>query len=656
MEAGLLLPGFLSRRDDGFYVDVSLLESPQNFRQFVDRVFGANAFFTELDYPLFLKLLYEPDALAIPVRKDAQGSVSAVRLAKGIVSFKPERHKAYREAKVAKDGKMAEYMFEPVMVEREVELPVFGPQPDDSSAPRPILGYEKRKQLQRVKLDPDEFVAAMWLQGIRYGLDMRTVRAMIKDDSSGRLEIAHMLESFPGRDATIVEQSDTLHRDDAPKRLADGRVDLSTYSNHFPQVAAGTRLMKKISRAMGRPGWDVRGAVFEPPLPKDLDLEAMAGPGTRIEQTPQGEFIVASMAGFLHIDARSNLISVAEKIVSKAGVSMETTGNLELAGSDYEEHGEVLEQRQVTGHNMTFFDDVFGKAISDGGKIDLRSNLAGGEARSPQGSIVIAGTASNATVEARGGEIEINIAHNTLIIGKKVKITKAVNCDIVAEEIEVESCAACGILGKAVLLHTSDEWKNTETLVSIQIPDRTAWDERRADLDRQLADIRKTKAGKEENAAQISTQSEVRKFLALRQKVDAGEIKIAPAQEAGWKTTTVRFASVTRQLEKLIDEIRKLKEEEEYLCNQAEKLQVSRAQAEGAVFCVIKLVTGETIVRTRAGPVEGLLFDALGPKELRIRLRESGSAAERLFTGTSGTYNWRLVPKADVPYPGSGHQ
>lgn len=643
LEGGVLLPGFLRRGEDGaLYVEISLLESEQNFRLFVDQVFASNCYFRELDYPLFLKLLYELELLEVPVRRSNTDAVSVVRLANNIAPFRPDRQQIYREAKIGNDARTAEYLFEPVMMEQEVELPVFGPPSTDPAVPRQIRGYEKRKQLVKVKLDPDEFVAAMWMQGIRYGLDMRTVRAMIKDDSTGRLEIAHMLEPFPGRDANIVEQADTMHRDDAPKRLPDGRVDLSTYSNHFPQVTAGTRLLKKIPRALGKPGWDVRGTVFEPPVPKDLDLEALSGPGTRIESTAQGDFLVAAMSGFLCIDTASNLLSVTEKIVSKRGVSMETTGNLELSGLDYEEHGEVTEKRQVSGHNMTFFADVFGQAISDGGKIDIRSNLAGGVARSPEGQIVIEGTASNATVDAKGGEVQINIAHNSLVMGRKVKIKQAVNCDIVAEEIEIETCAACAVLGKSILLHTSKDWKSMETLVSIQIPDATAWDTRRSDLDKQLADIRKTLSGKEANANQISSQPEVQKFIALRRKVELGEVKIAPAQEAGWKTTVVRFASVTRLLEKLLEEVRNLKIEEDYLCKQLEKLTSARQTAEEAVSFEVKEILGDTLIRTRRGPVEGMLFDTLTPKELHARLRESGSADERKYSSDSGAFKWRI--------------
>jgi hypothetical protein len=643
MESGLLLPGFLKRREDGLYVEISLLESERSFRTFVDQVFGSAAYFPDLDYPLFLKLLYELESLELPTRGKVVDGTPTVRLAKDIAPFKPERQKIYREAKVSRDSKAAEYFFEPAMMEQEVELPVFGPPSEDPSVPRPIIGYERRQQLLKAKLDPDEFIAAMWLQGIRYGLDMRTVRGMIKDDSTGRLEIAHMLEPFPGKDATIVEQAETMHRNDAPKRLSDGRVDLSTYANHFPQVAAGTRLLKKIPRTLGKLGWDVHGTVFEPPIPKDLGFGAMAGHGTWVEESPQGEFIVASMSGFLSVDAQSNLLTVTEKIVSKQGVSMETTGNLELTGLDYEEHGEVLEKRQVSGHNMTFFADVFGQAISDGGKIEFKANLAGGAARSPQGLVVVEGTASNATVEAKDGEIQINIAHNTLVIGRKVKIHQAVNCDVIADEIEIESCAACAVLGKSILLHTSKDWKNTETLVSIQVPDETAWDLRQEDLEKQLADLQRAKAGKAENAEQIGNQPEVKKFLALRAKVESGEIKIAPAQEAGWKTTTVRFASVTRLRDKLLDEVRKLTIDEEYLIKQLEKLTLARKTAEEAVSFEVREVAGDTIVRTRNGPVEGLLFDTLTPKELHARLRESGGAEEKLFSGDSGSYKWHIT-------------
>lgn len=644
---GILLPGFVSRREDGLFVDVSMVESAENFQQFVERVFSTDAFFADLDYRLFLKLLYEPDASELQASIDIGKKQYEVRLARDIAPFKPERREIYRDPKVDKNGGLAEYFFEPVTLELSFEEPVLGPPvAGDDDSLRPVLGYKIVKKLVLVKPDPDEFIAAMWLKGIRYGLDMPRVRTAIKNNSTERVAIAHMSHPIPGVHASIIELSNTMHRDVAPKRLSDGRVDLSTFSTNFPQVAADDRLLKKIPRVLGKPGWNVRGVVTEPGIPKDLEMQAMAGPGTRIEQIGQEEFIVATISGFLHIDAHSNLISVSEKIVGKLGISMRTTGNLELAGADFEEHGEVQEKRQVTGHNMTFHANVFGQVVSEGGKIELKANLAGGEARNPKGSIVIEGTASNATIEAKDGDILLNIAHNTLIIGKKVKVLQAVNCDILAEEIEVESCKGCAIAGKVILLRKADAWKGTETLISIQLPDQTAWNLRREDLDKQIADIRQSMVGKQGNLEQISNQAEVRKFLALRQKIEAKEINIAPDQEAGWKTTLLRFAPVLRQLDKLADEIRKLRDEDQYLCSQKEKLQAAQSRAEAGISCEIQNVSGETTVRTRVGPVEGLMFDALPPKELHLRLRDSGTAKEHLFSDDNGAFDWRLPPRS----------
>lgn len=635
------MPGFVSRGDDGLYVDVSRYESVDDFPQFIERVFSSGAIFADLDYRLFLRLLYQPDAPDLRVKND--GEKSRLRLARDIARFAPERQEIYRDPKVEKGDGLAEYVFEPVTLEVNIEEPVLGPpEAGGDEATRPILGYRNVRKTVAARLNPDEFIAAMWLKGIRYGLDMPKVHAMIKSNATERVVIARMSQPVPGVDASIVELSNTMHRDDTPKRLPDGRVDLSSFSNHFPQVAADARLLKKIPRVPGRPGWSVRGKVTEPAIPKDLDMEAMAGLGTRIERAAQEEYIVAAITGFLNIDAQSHLISVTEKIISRQGVNMHTTGNLALTGADFEEHGEVQEKRQVTGHNMTFLANVFGQIVSDGGKIELKANLAGGEARSPHGSIVITGTASNAVVEARGGEIVLNIAHNTLIIGKRVKIQQAVNCNILADAVEVESCKGCAVAGRAILIRNVGDWKGAETLVSIHLPDKTAWNLRRADLEKQITDIKQTMTGKQGNLEQISNQAEVQKFLALRQKIETQQINIAPAQEAGWKTTLLRFAPVLRQIDKLTDEIRKLRDEEQYLNSQIQKLQEAQLRAEAAISCTIQNINGETIVRTRDGPVEGLLFGDLPPKEMHLRLRDSGKAKDQLFSDDNGAYQWQL--------------
>ena len=155
----ILLPRFIERRSGGLYVDASLFESETSFLQFVERVFAANALFSDLDYPLFLSLLYPtlpPEAM--DPAPDAVGK--KVRLAKDIVPFSAERRKIYHGVKASRDGSSAEYLFEPVSIERSSLEPVFGEPAEDGSLP--ILRYETKTLSEPTRLDPDEFIAAMW--------------------------------------------------------------------------------------------------------------------------------------------------------------------------------------------------------------------------------------------------------------------------------------------------------------------------------------------------------------------------------------------------------------------------------------------------------------------------------------------------------------
>lgn len=632
----VLLPRFIERRSDGLYVDAALFESETSFRQFVERVFAADTLFSELDYPQFLSLLYQTRPPEATLSGAAAGR--KVRLAKDIIPFSEDRREIYHGVKASQDGSAAEYFFEPVSLEKSSLEPVFGAPEEDGSVP--ILGYDTKTTSEPTRLDPDEFIAAMWNKGVRFGIDMTAVRAAIARGTAERLEIAQAKPCVAGIDASIKEQTEVLHRNDAPKILSNGRIDLARFNNHFPQVSAGTRLLKKSPRVLGELGFSVQGTAIEPEMPKDFDIETVAGPGTKIERTAEGESIVAAITGFVNIDTGSNAISVSEKIVSRQGVSLRTTGDLDLSGADFEEHGEVQERRQVKGYNMSFFADVFGEVLSDGGAVLLKGNLAGGSVRNPTGSIMIERSASRATIEARGGEITINAAENSLVIGSKVRIKRAINCEILAEEVDVENCEGCAIAGRRVTIGHGGSRKEIETVVSVLAPDPAIWDKEIESLERKLADAAKARTTNSGAAAQIAEQPEVKKFLTLQQKIRAQEISISAEQESGWKAAQSRFAAVTRQLDQLTAESGRLLTLEQDLANQVKALQEEKRRALDELSCRIDVVSGETVVRTMKVAREGFPLEYLSPKELHQRLRAHGSADDRLFSGSSGSLAW----------------
>lgn len=114
------------------------LESRTSFREFVSAIFESGKRFVAIDYACLHHLLYvggkeETDRLAERLKQS--GKPPVLRPAGGIVLFPQERRRFYRSVKVIDGGRTAEYVFEPVTVNRVVEEPVYGECSPDSTAP-----------------------------------------------------------------------------------------------------------------------------------------------------------------------------------------------------------------------------------------------------------------------------------------------------------------------------------------------------------------------------------------------------------------------------------------------------------------------------------------------------------------------------------------
>ena len=314
------LPRFIIKDESGLWVDFNYFGGSAEFSEWVDRLFVRQAYFRALDYPVFQRLVYdfEPGVVVDEIRTcEAAGRPPRLRFAAGISHFLPLRIPLYRGVKIS--GGRAEYLFEPVSLEFTVEQAVADAA--ETEGPRPVR-TEAVVVAQKTRLDFDEFVAQMWLKGLRFGIDEAVVRKAIGEDLVGRETIAAAKTPTAGRDAGVEELSDGLHRDDAPGVLPDGRINLARFRNRFPQIRAGVKLLRKTQLVLGALGRELNGRPLAPPVPKDLDFAALAGSGTRVESTPQGEYLVATIDGFLDIDNDTSKMSVTEKIINRGGVKI----------------------------------------------------------------------------------------------------------------------------------------------------------------------------------------------------------------------------------------------------------------------------------------------------------------------------------------------
>ncbi len=639
MSIPFVLPSFITKRSDGLVVTLAKLGKGDTFLAFVDSVFSGGSYFSGLDFGAFNRLLYAQEHLL--------ASVAQVRLAAEVVEFAPDRRTLYRAVQVSPDGKEALYLFEQVYLDSLEDVPISIDGTPSAPVPKSKLAASKP-----VKLDFDEFVAHLWINGVRAGVDELQIRQIIAKGGTGRLKVAHWIEPTPGKNASIEEKSKLLRRDHSPRALQGGGVDLGMYQNHFPQLEKGELLVKKIPRVIGVPGRKVTGEILLPAEPTDFNLSAMAGVGTVVEERPDGQYVVAKITGFVSIDKASNQFSIAAKIVNRAGVSMRTTGDLQLSGEDYEEFGEIQERRTVEGKNITIHADVFGNIVSRGGVILLERNLMKGNATtSAGGGIIIRGLASAAVLAAPGGKIQVKRAEGCMISGDHIVLEAATQCRIVGRRVEVGAAVGCVVFARAAAIGVAKDHRNSEMTVTMLVPNQAENEKKQGELRERIAEI----AGKLEFTRKaietLKEQNGLGNFLLLKEKLAKGAIQITSEQQTNLFKLENRLSKPLQHLRVLGVSLENLQRTQAELEVALRALEEEAAAVGGDVQCIVSSVTGETVVRALSVDFETDVFSGEGFQTLATMVRGLNDSHGKLFSGSAGKFSWRYKTKANTAKP-----
>ncbi|WP_311196945.1 flagellar assembly protein A [Rugamonas apoptosis] len=610
------LPAGLIQRTDGVYVDLAV---PAPLRvAAVNQLFLSHCLLTGLDYGALIKALYDVGpALPPPL----PGQPPLLRVANGVAPFMPARQALYKTVKMGHG--YAEYFFAPIYLDAE-ELP------DGTVLPE-----------RQTKLDVDEFVADLWLKGVRFGIDVAAVAHAISSGKSERITVARELEPAAGQDAVVVEVSQDIHRSDAPRERADGRVDLLSFQNRFPQIKQNMRLLKKLPCVPGLPGYDLAGMPSAPDAPKDLELRHLAGDGTAVEQQDDGEYLISTKEGFLSVDAKSHRIAITDKIVSKEGVSGRTTGNLELAGG-YEEFGDVQEMREVHGSDITVHGDVYGNIHSKGGQVILDRNLVGGNIHNAAGDIHVKGVASGAVLQTHGGKLVVGRAENCVLAGTSVEVGEASNCEIVADEVRIGVAEGCAIAGRNVEIESCGPRKRTEMVIYVLVRDVSHFDQELADLRTRSAAFATANVTLQAEIDTISQQPDVRRYLALAAKLRTQELTLTPEQGQHLRKIAGAVAAEVQALGKLTQDLQAGQTQHKLLVERAARVAALRAEAAGLARCGLHMVAGDTLVRTMPFQADSGALYHLAAKDIKLRLRGTPSGGEELFARASGSLDWHL--------------
>lgn len=623
------LPNFIRKTASGVVLDLAKMPLDGSFLAFVDRLFAQGAYFTQLDYAGLQVLLYQPESIRDHARE--------IRLAAGIMLLSPARRSLYKEVRVLDQGARAEYLFEPVFLEVSEQVPVYGQ--TDATGQTPILGHREKTRLEPTRLDIDEFICVMWSKGVRFGIQVQTVVDAIAANKADRLAVALELAPQPGRDAELLEQFEGLHRDNSPLITA-GRADLRRFKNRFPQIAKGQRMMKKVPRQLGKPGFRVSGDTIEPDLPRDMNLEALAGPGTSVENGVDGQFISAAASGFISIDVDSNQISVTEKIENKSGINVKTTGDLTLSVDEFVEHGEVQEGRVVEGKHMKFTSTVYGSLVSKSGRIELEDNLSGGRATSEGGSIHIKGRALNAGVEAVGGSIDVHYAENSTLIGDVVVIGHAINCEVIANKLRVGVAQGCTLAAQSVQIEICDVSRGKANLVSVLVPDATEARRKLTALRSGVADTERKIEALSAEVKKLAADPELSKLLALSELVRAGKLVLTPVQESNFRQMQNRHVTGLKAMQRFAKEEQALQQSLQARHGEITEFRQAQSALAAGRGCTVRQVVGETCIQQVPTSLGVPDFRGVTGNDLGKMLRETMPTPKRIFLDDSGSLAW----------------
>jgi hypothetical protein len=601
----------IARQAGGVYADPSVQGT--TLVAAVDNIFRSGHYLSGIDYPVLLKVLfgYGPEL--------ADGA-APVRIAADILAFDPARRELYRPAKLS--GGIAEYYFEPVFVA----------DPEDPSAPE-----------RPARLDVGEFVTEMWLKGIRCGIDIDAVRAAMASSRPDRVTVARRIEPEQGIDARIVEVSDDIHRSDAPRQLANGRLDLTSFQNRFPQIQAGVRLLQKIAATPGIDGVELSGALLAATAGSDADLAPYAGAGTSIERGRDGEFLVSTTAGFLAVEAKTSRLSVGAKIVSHDGVSARTTGNLQLTG-DYEEFGEVQEMRVIEGEGIVVHGDVYGRLVSRGGSVLLHANLMGGSVQNKRGDIRVAGTASGAILQADEGAIVLERAENCIVSGTRIRIAHAVNCEVIGDEVEVGMAEGCALAGRRVTVDATMPRKQNEMLVAVLRPEDGRIEEALSAVGQRVAQFGQLVARLKAEMAIMTAKPDARRYLMLAARVRRKEVTLNPEQARQFQRMGQEVAPALKAIGDVSAKVKAAEAQQQTGMQMLEKLEAQRHDAASVSAVSVRMVQGDTRVRVLAyDPATDSKPWRLSARDIRARLR-GPQHGELLFGGAAGQVEWSSEP------------
>jgi hypothetical protein len=300
----------------------------------------------------------------------------------------------------------------------------------------------------------------------------------------------------------------------------------------------------------------------------------------------------------------------------------------------------VQEKRVIEGEGIIIHADVFGNIISRGGTVLLNRNLVGGTAHNARGDIKVRGIASGAVVQASSGEVVMNRAESCVISGTRVTIEHAVNCEIIGEDVMIGQAEGCAIAGRHVTIESAGPRKQSEMVVYALRPDSAQIDEVITLMTARVEEFAALAARRKAEMERMTSEPEVRKYVMLASKIRKKELTLTPEQVPVFQKMALAVGPALKAIAKVSLDVKAAETELDAGRSLVAQLVQQRSDSDGVSQVSVKMVQGDTVVRTMKFNPDGSSTFDIPAKEIKLRLRAAAPTGEVIFSGSSGRIDW----------------
>ncbi len=574
---------FLSVEPRGIFALLERMDDSLELARLVDQVFSAGLHFKGLNYKNLAGLLHDLPPLKLRFPR--------LLIAETVAPFTAARRALY-QGELFANPREASYDFT-FRLDSRITFAQGVKPPTADEAPRNI----------------DEFVAAMWQKGIRYGLDLEAVEKGLNVPRNQylRLKFAQALDPTPGVNAR-VEPLINLNKDLRPVESAEGEVDLRRYLCVFPQARENQVILRKHEAQPGREGRTVFGDPVPTTTGKDLNLAKLAGKGTHIDVVGTRECLLADKAGFVSVNPRSGAVSVTDEVINHTPVGIHT-GSLTIEAERCVQFGGVGHGYSLEANSLELRSgSLEGAVVSRAGDVLVEAPVNGGRVTALEGNVTVkAPVRSGSVLRAYHGRLVLDQAENCTLVAREVEVRRAANATIIAEQVKAAECLGCSVFAFSIQIALARSAArrgqqgelsavgNTLVVPIVEPPKRPMVIIRRT-IERRMYQLPELEAQIDRIGGDPHVQAYLRAlkgYQFAKNEEEAGrQMDIMQPMEKKVLPLVERWRGMQREQKRLLDLKASLEED---LRTWQEKTKAIEEDLQGMMKCVVQVIEGELV-------------------------------------------------------------